>query len=96
MKSGQTVMAGDGGALVLQGAPGNQQVAGFQVDDRISIPGFQGSLREWHIDAIGPSGASCHLVSQPETQETWPLGTLLTVGQSLRRPTWVPAAASSN
>ena len=60
----------------------------LQVDDRISVPGFQGQLREWQVDEITPDGALCHMVSAPKTQEVWPLDVLEQVGRGLRRPHW--------
>jgi hypothetical protein len=66
----------------------------LQVDDRVSIPGFAGHLREWHIDAIADGEVLCHMVSQPRAQEAWSIDYLLAIGVAPRRPTWGPLVAA--
>ncbi len=62
----------------------------FQVDDRVSTPGFGGGLREWQIDKIVGGEALCHLVAQPKTETSLPLQHLRTSGIAPRRPSWSP------
>jgi hypothetical protein len=66
----------------------------FQVDDRISVPGFAGRLREWHIDAIESGEAHCHMVALPKTETSWSIEQLRQTGVAPRRPSWQPLVSA--